>query len=172
MGNAQSGKAIREGALGLYAVKSLTVVTNVLNPIFTVTGGLIQVEALVGEVTTAIPNTASLTIKLQATPSGGAAADLCAATGITNDAVGSLYSLSSAVATDLLSVQSVSAIGGTPVAASEVPSVTYAPGLFKPVILRAGSIGVLCSNHTVTPGVIKWHIAYVPIEPNARVAAA
>lgn len=172
MANSMSNNALRLGTFGRYVSKSNTLVTNSLNALFTITGGLVAVTQLVGEVTTAIPNTASLTIKLQATPSGGSAGDLCGATTITNDAIGTLYGLTSLVPTDLLSVASVSSIGGTPVAASEAPSVTFVGGLWRPAILRAGSIGVLVSNHTVTPGVVKWHLTYLPIEPNAAVVAA
>jgi hypothetical protein len=171
VGNAQSRATIRRGLLGEYVSKQIAPTTNVLNPLFTIAGGLIALTSLTAEVNVAIPNTASLTIKLQATPSGGAAADLCGATTITNDALGSLYSLTSGVLTDLLSVQSVSSIGGTPVAASEVPTVTYTHLLWRPIVLRAGSIGVLVSNHTITPGAMKWHLTYVPIEPLAAVTA-
>ncbi len=172
MGQQVSGTALRLNVLGNSVTKTHAPTTNVLNPIFTISGGLVAVTSIVGEVTVAIPNTASLTIKLQATPSGGAAADLCGATGITNDALGNLYGLTSLVPTDLLSVSSVSAIGGTPVAASEVPSVTYVGMLWRPVILRAGSIGVLVSNHVITPGAIKWYLNYVPLGDGASVAAA
>ena len=171
MGNSLNGKALRQGILGNYATKQHTPITNSLNALFTISGGLVAVTCLVGEVTTAIANTASLTAKLQATPTGGSAGDLCAATGITNDAAGTLYGLTSGVAADLMSVQSVSSIGGTPVAASEVPNVTFVPMLWNPLILRAGSIGLLISNHAIT-GAIKWHITYVPIEANAAIVAA
>lgn len=171
MANSPGRKTLREQGLGTYVSKQIAPTTNVLNPLFTITGGLVAVRSLVAEVNVAIPNTASLTIKLQATPSGGSAADLCAATTITNDAVGNLYSLTSGVATDLLSIQSVSAIGGTPVAASEVPTVTFVSILWRPIVLRAGSIGLLVSNHVITPGAMKWHLNYTPIEPTATVTA-
>ncbi len=166
-----SGKALRQSVFGQVATKTHTPTTNVYNSIFTITGGLVMIQALVGEVTVAIANTASLTGKLAATPSGGSAADLSAATGVTNDAVGTLYSLTSGVATDLLSIQSVSSIGGTPVAASEVPNVTYAHGLWRPIVLRAGTIGFTVSNHAIT-GSIKWHVLYVPLEDGAAIAAS
>lgn len=171
MSNRYKSRVVRESALGLTVTKQITPVTNVYNSLFTITGGLIAVTALVGEVTTIIANTASLTAKLQATPSGGSAGDLCAATGITNDAVGTLYSLTSTVATDLMNVQSVSAIGGTPVAASEVPNVTYCPILWRPIVLRAGTVGLTISNHAIT-GAIKWYMTYAPLVPGASVAAA
>ncbi|MEV0618547.1 hypothetical protein AB0I81_34830 [Nonomuraea sp. NPDC050404] len=166
------GNQVRAIALGVKVSKSSGLTQNAGTNLFTVAGGLVAVTALVGRVTTAIPNTASLTMKLQHTPSGGAAADLSGATGITNDAVGTLYSLTSAVATDLLSIQSVSAIGGTPVAASEAPSVTFVHTLWRPVILPAGTLSALCSNHTPGSGVISWGLTYVPFDDGASVSAA
>lgn len=137
--------------------------------IFTVSGGRVAITSVVGEVTTVIGST-SVNFNLTYTPSGGSAADLVAATSCTSDAVGTLYSLTSGVATDLLSIQSVSAIGGTPVAASEVPNVTYAHLLWRPIIVRAGDMKFKTSASTT--GAVKWDITYIPFDNGASVAAA
>lgn len=167
------GDQIRSLLLGVRVAKSATtLVQNTGTNLFTVSGGMVAITSVIGRVTTAVANTASLTAKLQYTPSGGAAADLCAATGITNDAVGSFYSLTSGVATDLLSVQSVSAIGGTPVAASEVPNVTFAHILWRPIVVPAGALSVLVSNHSPGTGAVKWDLTYIPYDNGSAVAAA
>lgn len=137
--------------------------------IFTVTGGRIAITSVVGEVTTVIGGTA-VNFNLTYTPSGGSAADLCAATVCTSDAVGTLYTLTSGVATDLLSVQGVSAIGGTPVAAAEAPNVTFAHLLWRPILVRAGALNFKTSASTT--GAVKWDITYIPFDDGASVVAA
>jgi hypothetical protein len=149
-----------------------TLVQNTGTDLFTVTGGKVVITGIIGEVTTLIANTASLAIRLQHTPSGGSAADLSGATVVTADAVGTLYSLTSGVATDLLSVQSVSAIGGTPVAASEIPNVTFTHLLWRSIVVRAGTVRVLVSNHDPGSGAVKWTMLYAPLDDGAVAAAA
>lgn len=165
------GSELRAIALGVRVEKTATLVQNSGVNLFTVSGGLVAVTALVGTVTTAIANTASLTIKLQHTPTSGSAGDLCGATEITNDSVGTIYSLTSAVATDLLSIQSVTDIT-TPTAAAETPTVTYAHLLWRPIVLPAGTLSVLTSNHDPGPGAIRWRLTYVPLDDGAAVEAA
>lgn len=167
-----SGDQIRALMFGIRVKKTAALVQNTAVSLFTVTSGKVAITAIIGEVTDDIPNTASLTMKLQYTPSGGSAADLCAATGITADAVGTLYSVTSGVAADLLSVQSVSSIGGTPVAASEVPNVTFAQVLWRPIIVRAGSLKALSSNHDPGTNAIEWTLTYMPLDDGVIVAAA
>jgi hypothetical protein len=137
--------------------------------IFNVTGGKVLITSIVGEVTVVIGSTA-VSFNLTYTPTGGSAADLCAATVCTSDAVGTIYSLTSTVATDLLNVQSVSYIGGTPVAASEVPNVTFAPILWRPIVVRPGAVNFKAGASTT--GEVKWIMTYVELENGAAVAAA
>jgi len=165
------GDQLRGITLGNRVAKTGTLVINAGTNLFTVAGGLVVVTSLVGVVSTIVANTASLTMKLQHTPTSGSAGDLSGATVITNDAVGTIYSLTSGVATDLLSVQSVSSIGGTPVAASEAPSVTYAPLLFRPIVLPSGVLRMLSSNHDPGTGAVAWRLTYVPLDTGASVVA-
>jgi hypothetical protein len=123
-------------------------------------------------VTTAVANTGSLTTKLQHTPSGGSAGDLCGATGITNDPVGTLYSLTSAVSTDLLSIQDVSVIQSTAAAAANVPTPTFVHMLWRPVVLPSGAVTALTSNHDPGTGACRWIMTYVPLDVGAKVVAA
>lgn len=164
------GDQIRALLLGV-RVSNATVSApqNTSTSIFSVTGGKVAITSVVGEVTTVIGST-TVNYNLTYTPSGGSAADLCGATACTSDAVGTLYSLTSGVATDLLSIQSVSAIGGTPVAASEAPNVTYAHLLWRPIVVRAGALKWKTSASTT--GAVSWTLTYIPIDDGARVAAA
>jgi len=167
------GDQIRALMLGIRATRGpTTLVQNTGTSLFTVAAGKVALTGVIGEVTTAVANTASLTAKLQFTPSGGSAADLCAATGITADVAGTLYSLTSGVVTDLLSIQSVSVLGVTPVLAAEVPSVTFAHLLWRPIVVRAGALSILVSNHDPGTGAVKWLLTYIPLDDGASVAAS
>lgn len=163
------GSQLRSLLLGVRVAKSLSAPQTTSAALFNVTGGKVAITSVIGEVTTVIGGT-TVNYNLTYTPSGGSAADLCAATACTSDAVGTLYSLVSGVATDLLSVQSVSAIGGTPVAASEAPNVTYAPLLRMPFVVRAGALNWKTSASTT--GVVAWTLTYIPVDDGASVAAA
>ena len=141
------------------------VVTNSTKSLFTIANGPVIVTALVGIVSVAIPNTASLTAKVVHTPSGGSAGDLSAATGITDDAIGTIYTLPvTGLAADLLS--EITAAG------SEAPGVTYGLVGGYSRVLRAGVVGLTVSNHTSSPGAIDWYLAYAPLTTGATVTAA
>lgn len=158
------GNELRTVLFGRKVDKAATaLVQNSDNDLFTISTGRIVLTSLVGEVTTAIGANA-ITIKVRHTPSGGSAGDLSAATTVTSDAAGTLYTLTTGIAADLLSEQSP--------AGSEVPSVTYAPLLNNPLILPAGTIDVLASNADPDGGAVKWSITYVPYDDGAAVVAA
>jgi len=164
------GDQIRSLLLGIRVTKAtFTLPQTASTAMFTVTGGKVMITSVTGEVTVVLGATAT-NLNLTYTPSGGAAADLCAATVCTSDAVGTLYGITSGVATDLLCVQSVSSIGGTPVAASEVPNVTYVQALWRPLIVRAGALNLKASASNT--GETKWVMTYIPIDDGAAVAAA
>lgn len=165
MGQLLPLKPLALGKFGAFVHKSAhTLTQNDATDIYTVSGGLVAVTSLTGVVTTAIPGTASLTIKLQHTPSGGSAGDLTAATGITSDAVGTLYGWTFGIAAELLSQQSG--------AGTEAPSPTFVKTLDVPVILPAGALSVLCSDHDPGSGAIRWVLTYLPVEDGAVVTAA
>lgn len=158
------GSSSTKGILGVTVRKSATaLVLNSANALFTITGGPVVVTSLFGVVTTAIPNTASLTAKFTFTPTGGSIADLTAATAIDNDALGNIYGWSYPDGDELVSQLSF--------AGTEVPSVNFAPILLPPAVLPAGAITFTVSNHTVTPGAAKWYITYVPMDAGTVVTA-
>lgn len=164
MGVYEDGHA---ATLGVYGnlVRSLgkLVVTNSTNSLFTVATGPVVLTSLVGIVSVAIPNTASLTAKLVYTPTGGSVADLTAATAITNDAIGTHYTLPvTALVTDDMSELS---------AAVGVPDVTYGLNSHIDKVLRPGVLGLTVSNHTSTPGAVDWYLTYLPLGAGAVVTA-
>lgn len=163
-------KAFLQSILGQPAYKAaVTIPQTTTGTIFTVTGGKVAITSLVGEVTTVIGAT-TVNFNVTFTPSGGSAADLCAATACTSDAVGTLYSLVSGIATDLLSIQSVTIAASVPVLASEVPNVTFAPMLRQPIVVRAGAVGFKTSASTT--GAVKWVATWVPLDSGAALVAA
>jgi hypothetical protein len=153
------GDEIRAIALGVYTAKTGMTILNASTSAFTVTG-LVKVTGLVGLVTTVIGGAVNL--NLTHTPSGGAAADLCAATVCDNDAAGTLYGITG-VATDLMSAQTVTGV--------EVPR-TQAVGSFTQggLVLPAGSLKF--KGSAAQTGAVAWYLTYVPITPGASVVAA
>lgn len=150
--------------LGAKAVKGpVTNPQTASTSLFTVAGGLVLVTGLVGIVTT-VQGATTNSFNLQHTPTGGSAADLCAATVCTSDAVGTIYTLTG-VATDLLSAQAVAGV--------QVPSVTFAPmflGAGKGIVLPSGAVTLKASGNNT--GATTWTLTYVPIDTNATVVAA
>lgn len=151
------GNEIRAIALGVKADKSVAP-ANATTPIFNVVGGKVLVTALIGEVTTVMSATVT-SLSLNHDPTNGAAAALCAATVVTSDPVGTLYSISG-VAADLLSAQTIT---GT-----EAPTQVYAPGSGQ-IVLPAGQVGQV--GTAANTGVTKWTLCYIPIDDGAYVEA-
>lgn len=158
------GNELRQIGLGIRVEKTaFTLPQTASTNIFTVTGGRVMITSLVGIVTTVLGATAT-NLNLTYTPSGGAAADISAATVCTSDAVGTYYTITG-VAADLLSAQKV---GGT-----EVPTVTWAPTptfLTGSLVFGAGSMQLKSSANNT--GATAWVITYVPLDNGAAVVAA
>lgn len=120
--------------------------------LFTITGGRIIVVGIVGEVTTAIENSANNT-KLVNNPTTGTSQDICAVLDIANDEVGTLYGI-----TGVLSDAMVGA--GQALRAQLVPLILNGPGTID--LDCAGSI----------TGSVKWSLFYRPLDRGAHVTAA
>lgn len=167
MANFIQGPQHRQLLLGRQVTSSLTAAPqSTSTTLFTVTGGMVMVTSIVGIVTTVIGST-TVNYNLTHTPTGGSAADLVAATACTSDAVGTIYSLVSGVATDLLSIQNTSSLGTGGAAASDVPTVTYAQLLRQPIVLPAGAVKWKTSASTT--GAVTWKMTYVPYDTGAAV---
>jgi len=118
---------------------------------FTVTGK-IKLLDIVGEVTTVVQAQANA-IKLVATPTVGAAVDLCATVDSNAAAVGSIFTITGTLADAM--VKTVSGAGVAQAA---------------PLIIAAGTIGL--NTAATNTGATKWLVRYQPLETGARVFAA
>lgn len=118
---------------------------------FTVTGK-IRLISIVGEVTVAIENNA-INARLVSNPTVGADVDLCVDALITNDAIGTIYTITGTLANALVPTTS----GAVQHQANEV-------------LVTAGTIDLITdANRT---GETKWVLQYIPIDRGARVTAA
>lgn len=118
---------------------------------FTVTGK-VKIYNIIGEVTTAVQAQANA-IKLIATPTVGAAVDLCATVESNAAALGSLFTITGTLANAMIKTVS----GAVPSQAS-------------PVIVTAGTIDL--STAATNTGATKWTVVWEPLEPGAAVFAA
>lgn len=152
-----SGDQLRAMEYGTQVANSSgkTVPQNATSTIFTVSGGRVVVTSLVGKVTTVIAGTTP-NLKIVATPTTGSANDLCTATAITADEVGTQYSIPGATGSAL----NVSGSGSGGVT-----------GQTAPVIVAAGTLGMNVSASDAT-GAIQWELTYVPLDNGASVTAA
>ena len=120
--------------------------------LFTISGGLVAITKIIGEVTTVIQTQANNT-KLVSNPTVGTDVDLCAVLNITADEVGTLYSISGTLATALIGVN-----------AGAVPTQT------NEIVVPEGTIDLDCA--ATNTGEIKWSLWYIPLDQGARVVAA
>jgi len=135
------------------------------DPLFDVTGTVL-INLLYGEVTTVVATTT--TLKLQRTTG---TVDMCAATTITTDAVGTMYYFSG---------DAGAILSGT-LAAGDVPVVGLAQmagGPAVPMIFGLSPLGVNASEtirHVLDgagTGNIQWTLYYIPLSIGAKVVAA
>lgn len=127
---------------------------NLLNgdDLFTVAGGRVQVNLILGEVTT-IMETKTINLKLQANPTTGTTNDLCANLDMTAAEAGSLLTISGTAADALRKGSSGGVIGQG-----------------NPIVVAIGAIeAAVGATHT---GSIKWSLWYVPLDDGAYVEAA
>lgn len=156
------GDEVRAIALGILVEKAaFTLPATTSTAIFTVTGGRVLITSMVGEVTTVLGATAT-NLNVTLDPTGAnAVADLAAATVVTSDAVGTLYTVSGAP----LDLLSAAAVGNT-----QVPNYVAGPIVNRGFVVPAGSI--LLKTSATNTGATKWAVTYVPIDDGAAVAAA
>jgi len=128
--------------------------------LFTVTGRVL-ITSLTGEVTTVIGGAATLKIR-DITNS----VDLCAATTIDSDAVGTMYALTS------ISANILNGTGATPVVGS-IPNITGAQQVDVAIV---GDVQAALTLSQVLDaadtGAITWRLTYIPLVASATVAAA
>ena len=128
--------------------------------LFTVTGRVL-ITSLTGEVTTVIGGAATLKIR-DITNS----VDLCAATTIDTDAVGTMYALTS------ISANILNGTGATPVVGS-IPNITGAQQVDVAIV---GDVQAALTLSQVLDaadtGAVTWRLTYIPLVASATVAAA
>lgn len=133
--------------------------------LFTVTGKVL-INLLVGEVTTVVATTT--TLKLQRLTG---TVDMCAATTITTDAVGTMYIYSG----------DRGAVLNCTLAATDIPVVGFADlagGPLSPVAFGLSPAGVNASEtirHVLDgagSGAIQWDLYYIPLSKGSKVEAA
>jgi hypothetical protein len=159
MSNPTENKAIWETNLGKRVEKSLATLAD--GNLFT-TYGQNLITLLFGQVTTQ-PDAGATTLKLQTETN---TLDLCAATTITNDAIGTLYFLTGERAVIL------NGTGNVPIV-DVGANLTGMPS--SPIILgrtaTADAIQQVQTGDDAT-GVIMWRLFYVPLENGAYIEAA
>ena len=119
--------------------------------LFTISGGRILLTAIVGEVTTIIQNIA-VNAKLNAAPTTGGGADICANLNIQNFAVGRLLGITGVPADAMVSLGGVVAI------------------MTQPFVLKPGTLQMTTDANAT--GQVKWSLFYQPIDDEANVVAA
>lgn len=151
------GRQLRRLVLGsrVENAAAVTVPQNATSTIFTVAGGRVAITSLTGKVTTVIAGTTP-SLKLVSTPTVGTANDMCTATAITSDEVGTLYSIPGPTGSAL----GVSGAGSGAVT-----------GQTAPVVAATGTIGMNVSAADAT-GAIQWIMTYVALDDGASVTAA
>lgn len=128
--------------------------------LFTVTGRVL-ITSLTGEVTTVIGGAATLKIR-DITNS----IDLCAATTIDTDAVGTMYALSN------ISASILNGTGMTPVVGS-IPNLTGSSHVDVAIVGDAQAALTLSQVlDAADTGAITWRLTYIPLIPSATVVAA
>ena len=120
--------------------------------LFTVAGGKVKLTSLVGQITTAISADANAA-KILHTPTEGSVIDLCATIDINAYAKGDVLSVTGIFADTLMPATK----GGA------------APGMTKPIILKAGALGMNCAASKT--GNIQWIAEYIPLDDGATLVA-
>ncbi|MDN5857145.1 MAG: hypothetical protein L0H84_00855 [Pseudonocardia sp.] len=151
------GDQVRAIALGIAVEKAGVSPVSGTSPLFTVAGGKVLIVGVVGEVTTAMDGTTT-SINLNHDPTVGSAVNICAATVVTSDVVGTVYGYSGVI-TELLTSSGTAAPG---TAYTRLPSTG--------MVLTPGVIGQV--GTAADAGVVTWTCIYVPVDDGASVAAA
>ncbi len=125
--------------------------------LFTVTG-LVAIEAIIGYVTVAYDGTVT-SIQLTYNPTIGTVGDICAATVVTSDVVGTVYGyLGDDITTLLVS------------SATTAPGTAYAPFPDARLTLPPGVIGM--EGTAADAGTVLWRCIYWPLSDDGAVVAA
>ncbi len=154
-------EGIRAGAIGFRVDRAAAALPqSATGGIFTVAGGRVVVTSLIGVVTVALGATAT-NLNVVHTPTVGSVADLAAATVVTSDIVGTLYSLTG-YPLDLLSANARTLIN--------VPDAAHAALCERAMVLPAGTIGAKTDANDT--GSVQWSVTWYPFDTGATLVAA
>ena len=157
MGSQVNAAAITLATQGVIVTKASGNIAASTTALFTVAGVNI-IEMIVGDVTTAMDGT-STNIQLVHNPTVGSVADLCGATSVTSDPLGTLYSYLGDDITTLLVSSGTTA-----------PGTVYTITPQNKLVLAPGVIGMEGSAANV--GQVLWYCVYVPLSDGASIVAA
>jgi hypothetical protein len=157
MSNLNQGFQLRTLNLGTLVTKAAAVFPQTATAtLFTVTGGLVLVTSLIGQVTVATTTDPGLTLG-NGTPTVGGTLD--------TDGIATTTVLTSAEVGTLVSVQASSGLGGALVAGSLAGSAAW---LSTPFVVNSGTITWTTSaSHA---GQMAWWLTYVPLDTGASVS--
>jgi len=147
-----AGKSVRKLLFGIKVERAAaTLPQTAAAPIFNVLGGRVAMIGIVGEVTVILGAVGNMS--LEANPTVGTLAGLCAVVAAGGFEAGTLLSIDGTIATAMLGVSA----GGTAIQS-------------KPVVLPVGTLDLrLAASST---GEVRWTIFYVPIDDGAYITAA
>ena len=145
----QSLRFLNYGTLVSRAAATLPQGTN--SPIFTIAGGRVILTTLVGQVTVVLGAVGNM--KLIATPTVGAAQDMCAVVAAGTLAAGTLLGITGAVGDAMVAQNGV------------MKGISY-----QGIIVDVGTINLSLSASST--GSVKWDLTYVPLDTGATIVAA
>ncbi len=126
--------------------------------IFTIAGGDIVLLGIYGKVR-AQKQANAQTLQLQITPTGGAAAALCAASATTSgDAVDSIYTITG-VSTDAMIVAQI----GTALGIGQLQASALGIGTGNPLVLVPGILSLITAAANDNSGLVDWTVIYRPV---------
>jgi len=163
MGLPQKIKALADygGVAGIRVTRNAAVIGEEADvPLFHIVGGRVYVTAIWGVVAALLP-TAATTIGLQVNPTVGAAVALdTGALNITDDIVGTIYTLPD----DSLTQPLAAVLADVGVANYE--------NVMRGFSARTGDIELVVAGATMATGSVRWVLFYAEIDPDAYVIAA
>jgi len=124
---------------------------------FTISGGPVLIKHLGARITTALPAGAN-TMLFSYTPTGGAAANLCAATDSASAAINQLLVCDGVKATALVKTTD--------------PGIAVAANEHMPITLDPGVIQTIFSAGPPATGAVELYVQYEPLVPGATIIAA
>lgn len=124
---------------------------------FTISGGPVLIKHLGARTTTALPAGAN-TLLFSFTPTGGVAANLCAATDTASAAINQLFVVDGVKATALVKTTD--------------PGIAVAANEHMPITLDPGVIQTIFSAGPPATGALELYVEYEPLVPGATITAA